>query len=277
MSDLNRNGTDQPQDSARSSALRAEAERHSHRFHPDQPTGSLEPEVPRRFRLRKLKWILRGLLLLAILIAALFFIPRIKAFFSPKIDFSAPDSLSGLLPDETMGYNKIDFSNAILGESREKSDFVVLEQDVTVTSRVSQALANLALFEKSQVIRSYGTGVYTVDLSKLSAKDVTVDEALSSVAISIPHAALAYVTVDLEKTEYEETKKALFAFGEIKLTGEQANLLEQNIEDSMREQLAAEEMLQKADAHALSQVQALFDPIVKSVASNYIVVVVFGS
>ena len=32
------------------------------------------------------------------------------------------------------------------------------EQDVTVSTRVSQALANLALFEKSQVIRSYGTG-----------------------------------------------------------------------------------------------------------------------
>ena len=76
-----------------------------------------------------------------------------------------------------MGYNKIDFSNAILGESRKKSDFVVLEQDVTVSTRVSQALANLALFEKSQVIRSYGTGVYVVDLSALvKESDVAVDE-----------------------------------------------------------------------------------------------------
>lgn len=274
MSDSSRPTPDRVKDDARSSALRAEAQRHSRRLR-DFPEDS-DARVPRRFRLHSLKWILRGLLLLAILVAALFLYPRIQAFFSPKIDLSAPDTLSGLLPDPTMGYNKIDFSNAILGESRTKSDFVVLEQDVTVSTRVSQALANLALFEKSQVIRSYGTGVYVVDLSALSENDITVDESLSSVAIQIPHAALSYVTVDLDKTEYEETQKALFAFGEIKLTSEQTNILEQNIEDAMREQLTTDEMQQKADTHALSQVRSLFEPIVQSVAPNYIVDIAFS-
>ena len=64
-----------------------------------------------------------------------------------------------------------------------------------------------------------------------------MDETLASVTIQIPHAKLSYVTVDLDKTEYDETQKALFAFGEIKLTSEQTNILEQNIEDAMREQL----------------------------------------
>jgi len=149
----------------------------------------------------------------------------------------------------------------------------VLEQDVTVTSRVSQALANLALFEKYQIIRSYGTGVYTVDLSKLTADDVTVDETLQQVTVTIPHAALAYVTVDVEKTEYEETEKALFAFGEIKLTNEQLNLLEQSVDDAMRVQLESDEMMEKADEYAITQVQSLFEPIVQSVAPEYDVVI----
>ena len=274
MPDSNQPTQDRVKDEARASALRAEAQRHSHRFSRNREDS--DARVPRRFRLHHLKWILRGLLLLAILIAALFLYPRIQAFFAPKIDFTAPDSLSGLLPDPTMGYNKIDFSNAILGESRTKSDFVVLEQDVTVSTRVSQALANLALFEKSQVIRSYGMGVYVVDLSALTENDVAVDETLASVTIQIPHATLSYVTVDLDKTEYEETQKALFAFGEIKLTSEQTNILEQNIEDAMREQLTAQDMQEKADAHALSQVQALFEPIVQSVAPNYVVNIEFA-
>lgn len=276
MSDANQPKKDPSRDEARLSALRADAERNSIRRR-QNATEDYETPVSHRRGYRRFKWIMRGLLLLAILITALFFLPKIKDFFTPGIDFSAPDSLSGLLPDEKMGYNQIDFSNAILGESREKSDFVVLEQDVTVTSRVSQALANLALFEKSQVIRSYGTGVYTVDLSSLKQEDIVLDTDLASVTICVPHAALSYITVDLEQTEYEETKKALFAFGEIKLTSEQTNLLEQNIEDTMREQLTAEGMLQKADAHALSQVQALFAPVVESVASDYIVVVEFDS
>ncbi|MEA4939531.1 MAG: DUF4230 domain-containing protein [Christensenella sp.] len=274
MPDSNRPTPERVKDDARSSALCAEAQRHSRRLR-EYPEDA-DARVPRRFRLHTLKWILRGLLFAAIVIAALFLYPRIQAFFSPKIDLSAPDSLSGLLPDEQMGYNKIDFSNAILGESRTKSDFVVLEQDVTVSTRVSQALANLALFEKSQVIRSYGTGVYVVDLSALSENDIAVDEALTSVTIQIPHAKLSYVTVDLDKTEYDETQKALFAFGEIKLTSEQTNILEQNIEDAMREQLTADEILQKADTHALSQVRSLFEPIVQSVAPDYIVNIEFS-
>lgn len=274
MPDSNRPTPDRVKDDARSSALRAEAQRHSRRLR-EYPEDA-DARVPRRFRLHTLKWILRGLLFAAIVIAALFLYPRIQAFFSPKIDLSAPDSLSGLLPDEQMGYNKIDFSDAILGESRTKSDFVVLEQDVTVSTRVSQALANLALFEKSQVIRSYGTGVYVVDLSALSENDIAMDEALASVTIQIPHAKLSYVTVDLDRTEYDETQKAIFAFGEIKLTSEQTNILEQNIEDAMREQLTADEILQKADTHALSQVRSLFEPIVQSVAPDFIVNIEFS-
>jgi hypothetical protein len=150
----------------------------------------------------------------------------------------------------------------------------VLEQDVSVTTRVSYALANLALFEKYQIIRSYGTGVYTVDLSALSADDIAVDETLQNVTVSIPHAVLAYVTVDVEKTEYEETKKALFAFGDIKLTNEQLNLLEQSIDAAMREQLEADDVLANADELAVSRTQALFEPIVQAVAPEYTVEIV---
>lgn len=275
MSEPTRPSADQLRDEARSSAVRDEAARRSRRMQADE-TDRYEREPHGRFRLRHLKWIFRGVVLIAILIAVLFLLPKIKNLLTPDFNIDMPDSLSGLLPDEKMGYNKIDFSNAILGESRTKSDFVVLEQDVSVTTRVSQALANLALFEKSQVITSYGTGVYTVDLSRLSEADISFDQKLGLLTITIPHAALSYITVDVEKTEFEETKKAIFAFGDIKLTNEQMNLLEQNIQDAMREQFLTTGMLAKADVLALSQVQKLFEPIVQSIAPEIVLTVVFA-
>ncbi|MDP3446435.1 MAG: DUF4230 domain-containing protein [Eubacteriales bacterium] len=275
MSEPTRPNAEQLRDESRSAAVHEEAKRKSRRAQRDE-IEHYDSKPRGRFRLHHLKWILRGIVLVAILIAVLFFLPKIKALFSPDINIDIPDSLSGLLPDETMGYNKFDFSNAILGEARAKSNFVVLEQDVTVTTRVSQALANLALFEKSQIIRSYGMGVFTVDLATLSAANISLDSRLKMVTIIIPHAALAYVTVDVEKTEFEETKKALFAFGEIKLTSEQRNLLEQNIQDAMTEQLNSADMLAKADGFALSQVQKLFAPIVQSVASEFVLTVEFA-
>lgn len=275
MSENNRPETDHTRDEARSAAVRDEAMRKSRRA----LDNNTEPDAaePRfRFRLRHLKWVFRGIVLVAIVVAILFLLPKIKSLLSPQINIGIPNSLSGLLPDETMGYNKIDFSNAILGEARAKSDFVVLEQDVTVTTRVSQALANLALFEKSKVIRSYGMGVFTVDLSKLSSADITLDTELHVVSIAIPHAALSYITVDVEKTEFEETKKALFAFGDIKMTTEHQNLLEQNIRDAMTQQLSSADMLERADIFALSQVHDLFAPIVRAVASEFTVSIVFA-
>ncbi len=271
MTDANKPSADQLRNEARSAAVLAEAQK-KHVF---QRTEEAAAQKPRHRS--NLKWTLCGLLLLAILLTAFILVIKTKELLTPNVDLSIPDSLSGLLPDEKMGYSKVDFSNAILGESREKSDFVVLEQDVTVTSRVSQALANLALFEKSQVIRSYGTGVYTVDLSALSDGDVAMDEALQTITVTIPHATLAYVTVDLDKTEYDETQKALFAFGEIKLTNEQRDVLEQSIDEAMRAQLTSEQVLLHADVLALQQIQALFAPIVQAIAKDFSVVVTFAS
>jgi hypothetical protein len=274
MPENNRPSADRVRDEARSAAIRDEAARKSRRAQADE-IERYDREPRGRFRFHHLKWILRLVLLAAIIIAVLFLLPKIKAFFTPDIDIGLPDSFDSLLPDKVMGYSKIDFENAILGESREKSAFVVLEQDISVSTRVSQALANLALFEKSQVIRSYGTGVYTVDLAGLTGADISVDPDLEQVTVSIPHATLAYVTVDVDKTEFEETKKAIFAFGEIKLTNEQLNLLEQSIQDTMKEQLSSTEMQYKADIHALAQVRALFEPIVSSVAPAYVVKTAF--
>ena len=275
MSEQNRPNADHLCDDARSSAVREEAARLSRRKQQDE-IERYDREPRGRFRLHHLKWILRGVVLVAVLITVLFLLPKLKDLLAPDINIDIPDSLNSLMPDEKMGYSKFDFSDAILGESRTKSDFVVLEQDITITTRVSQALANLALFEKSQIIRSYGTGVYTVDLSKLSADNIDYDDKLNLVTITIPRAVLSYVTVDVEETEFEETKKALFAFGEIKLTNEQLNLLEQNIQDAMNEQLIHAELLAKADTAALSQVQKLFEPIVKTIDTAIILSVAFS-
>ncbi len=269
MEQQNRPNAATLKDEARSAAVLAEAEQKKKAHLPPSPDAKERPR--RRVKSRTIRWLLRLILFVVLVIAILIAYANLRDFLTGGLTITVPESLSELLPDKTMGYSRFDFSNAILGESREKSEFVVLEQDVTVTSRVSQALANLALFEKSQLIRSYGTGVYSVDLSKLTEDDVALDNDLKTVTVTIPHAALSYLTVDVDKTEYEETQKAIFAFGDIKLTNEQMGLLEQSIQDAMRAELETADMLSKADASAVTQVQKLFLPLVQAVASDYTV------
>ncbi len=193
-------------------------------------------------------------------------------------------SLSGLLDlgslfgsnqkDEVMGYTKIDFQNAVLGEAREKQELVVLEQDVKVDTEVSNAFANIEILKKTKTIHSYGTGVYTVDMSQITTEKVVVDDAARTVTIIIPHTVLQYVNVDPTKTEFEETEQ-LIPIGDLKLTAEQQNVVDQAIETAMREQLASAEQMAKADEVALLKVAEVYQPIVSAVSDQYLVIAAF--
>jgi len=193
-------------------------------------------------------------------------------------------SLSGLLnlgslfgsgeKDDVMGYTTIDFQQAVLGEAREKQELVVLEQDVKVDTEISSAMANIELFKKTKMIHTFGTGVYTVDMSKITEGKVMVDEAARTVTIIIPHTVLQYINTDPTKTEFEETEQ-LIPIGDLKLTAEQTNVVDQAIEEAMREQLASPEQMAKADEVALLKVAEVYQPIVSAVSNEFLVIAAF--
>lgn len=243
-----------------------------------EPDGPERPRGGRRGRRRMgrlTRKLIGAVVLLALLVAAyLIFWPRLQAVFKPDFNISLPDSVQGLLPDEKMGYNAVDFSNAILGESREQKELVVMEQDVEVTSQISQDLLNISLFAKQKIIHSFGTGVYTVNLEKLSAKDIVFDEATGIITVTVPHAKLGYVSVDVEKTEFEDTRKALLAVGDIKLTAEQKHVLDQDIDASLHEKLENPALLTKADEIALVKVREIFQAPVSALSDAFLVKVV---
>lgn len=249
--------------------LHAEAER-------SRRAKRLRPERPPRRPAGRLLWrlILLAALIVIIIVLLAVFAPRVKD--SLKIEVEMPESFAELLPDGKMGYNRIQFQDAILGETREKSELIVLEQDVQVMTEISQALANIALFEKTQTLLCYGTGVYAVDLSGIGAEQIAFDESARLITVTIPHATLAYVNFDVTKTESGQTKRALFGFGNIKLTTEQMTLLETSVDAAMREKLGAPEALTAADERALICVRELLDPLVKSVSEDFAVKVLMG-
>lgn len=189
-------------------------------------------------------------------------------------EITLPDTLQGLLPDEKMGYNKIDFSNAILGAAREKQELVVMEQDVEVDSEISNALANLDIFKKTKKIHSFGTGVYTVDMSQIDDSHIVVDTDAKTVTVTIPHTVLQYVNVDDSKTTFEDTEHSLLGFGDVKLTPEQQQELDKSINDAMQTELNTKTLFSKADEIGTLKVREIFQPLITAVAEDFIVKVV---
>ena len=230
----------------------------------------------RRHRRGRLRRKLIGILLLLVLLtgAAMFLWPKLqkKEAFSLTID--PPSSLTELLPDEKMGYNTIDFAGAVLGEAHQQRKLIVLKQDLVTTNRITQALANLSLFAKTKIIRSYGTGQYTVDLMGLTTDDIDVDDTLCIVTITIPHAVLDEVIFDVNKTEFGDTERNWLAFGEIKMTAEQQQTLEQSVMDDMKKALQEPSLMEKADERALYEVRQIYQPLISGLSDAYIVKII---
>ena len=210
-----------------------------------------------------------------VIIGLLLFIawPRLSDALFPQPETHVAAELS---EEAVMANTTADISDAILGEARQKSELVVWEQDVQVESKISQALANLAVFAKTKTVHSFGTGVFTVDMGSVDESAIGVDEQARTVTVSIPHAQLQYITKDLEKTEFEDTKHAILGFGDVKLTQEQQNLLEQSIEDAMRVELESEDCLEDADKAALLVVYDVYQPLIAQVDDAYTLEVRFS-
>lgn len=179
-----------------------------------------------------------------------------------------------VLSESGIEQTQIDFQSAILGESRERQMYVVLEQDVTVESHVSQTVLDLDIFRKSRTVQSYGTGCFAVDLSKLTASDITVDDTKRIVSVAIPHAELYSVEYDLANSTFTDDKQGMLAFGELKLTLEQTNELQKSIDAALHDALETKKMYELADETASEQVAALFTPIVQALSEEYTVRIV---
>ncbi len=188
-------------------------------------------------------------------------------------DTTETTTVSGTVIVETF-----DFSDVVLGEARGKSEFIVLEQDVEIETKTSRSLANISFFTKTQTMRTYGTGAYSVDLSKIQDTDIVVDNEKQTVLINIPRATLFSVTPDYDNTQFGDIERRSFlAFGDIEMTQQEQIDIQAVILDAMFEELETTSQFEKADQFAKTKVLELFEPVVKAVSSDFTVRIGFSA
>lgn len=223
------------------------------------------------------KWLVKLIAVLVVIAALAGVYFAAGDYIRDKLGLNGPTitSIEDLKPDEVMGFKKY-VNEAVLGEAREKQDLVVWEQDVTVDTELTSALLNLGIFEKSKIIHTMGTGVYTVDMSKISEASITLDVKAKTVTLAIPHTQLQYIQIDANNTTFEDTQHALLGFGDIKMTQEQQGIVNVEIQNAMRTQLTSDECFADADEAALLMVYETYQPIIEKLAPDLFLNVVFA-
>ena len=129
--------------------------------------------------------------------------------------------------------------------------------------------AKLKIFTKQQVVTYHGTAIYTVDLSGLTGKDITVDNDKQIVTIRIPHARLKLIDIPSDRIEYGEITKGILSFGKLDVTPEEMNELETEARGRIEQKLVEEDRPKEADRFAALSVWEIYQPLVSKIAPGY--------
>ena len=212
--------------------------------------------------------------LLAIALFAYFVLPKINAVnagFEQLVHFdSDADTHDTVLEDQSIfGYKAADFEDAVLGDGSKLKKLEVYTQEVSDVSTITDiGFINWAIFTKTKLITYNGTAVYTVDLSTLKKSDIQYNEEEKTVTLKIPHAQQEEINIPEEKIQFGDTSGGLLAFGELKLTPEQAAQVQAGAREKMQAKLDEDHVLETADRFAILSVWELYSPIIKGLGKD---------
>lgn len=195
-----------------------------------------------------------------------------------QLDFGKPREEYDLVveDDGALGFTAADFAEAMLGDSSQLKKIEVFTQEVADVVTITDAgLANIKVFEKTQVITYHGTATYTVDLSKLEKQDISMDEERKTVTMYIPHCSMEKINIPEDQMEFGDVAKGLLAFGEIKLTPEQHAQIQSAARAKMEDKLEETNALEQADRFAKMSVWEMYQTMVSQVSPEYTLEVEF--
>lgn len=217
----------------------------------------------RRVRKRRLIRKLITLVVVLVLAAAALLVWRSRGF-DQKVD-----AVLGNGAQRTT----LDYKSLLLGDAVERGMFVVLEQEAQVESAVSQSLLGLDIFKVTRTIHAPAKGCFAVDTALLTEADITVNESVKTITISVPSAELYTFEVDFAGANFEDTDRGLLAIGDLSLTMEQNAVLTENLNAACRELFGDAAVLEKADALAVEKLSALFGTVVRNADPSMTVIV----
>jgi len=106
---------------------------------------------------------------------------------------------------------EVNFSDVILSKHNETRKLIVNTQQGTVTIELTDRLIkqlDMDFMKKVQKVTYTGTGYFVVDLDKLTAENIVVDEEKHTVTIKIGHAYLQSIEIDPDNIIIDEVEES---------------------------------------------------------------------
>ena len=168
-----------------------------------------------------------------------------------------------------------DFQEPIILTHGKDSRLIVYTAELSeAVSLASEGWGGFKWTSTYQEAKYVGLAEYTVDLSRLSEKDFTVNNEMKVLTVRIPYAVLSPINILDDKTQFKDTEKGWLGPKDVELTPEQHTTLMLQVKEKMKAQLIDQDIIAKANDEAKLTVAELLSATVQSVDPEFTVVVV---
>lgn len=134
----------------------------------------------------------------------------------------------------------------LINEIKNTNKIIPLEVELSKLITIDKSIGNIDVFEKYKRIKFFANCSYYIDLSNLTDEDIQMDERNTTLNITIPSPEIFSINIIRDKTVYEDTSNGLLRFGDIKLTSEEFDTIQEEVYTSFNETLQSEEIYDKA-------------------------------
>ena len=217
-----------------------------------------------------------GLILVSIFVIRCF--PEKKGEFTDRVASQIEQEMAEnhiVLSAKGVRRTVADFKEPILVTHGKESRLIVHTARLSETiSIASEGWGGWEWTSAYQDVEYEGTAQYTVDLSRLSDDDFSVNNELKTLTVRIPYAELDPINIPAEQIKFRDVKKGWAAPKDIKLSAQENAQLMIRVNNKMKAKLIDENIITQANESAKTVVADLLAATIRSIDPEFTVVVV---
>lgn len=156
---------------------------------------------------------------------------------------------------------KIISEESLVKEIKNVNKIIPLEVELSKTVTIDKSWGELEILKKYKRIRFFANCSYSIDLSQITTDDINIDNKNKELNIILTKPEIFSININREKTEYEESSNGLLRFGEIKLTSEEFDLIQEEVNKGFEETMKSDEIYNKVISNAKISLEKLLDQI----------------
>lgn len=170
-------------------------------------------------------------------------------------------SYSNDLKHSSIDNIKIISEESLVKEIKSVNKIIPLELELSKIITIDKSWGEFDIFEKYKRIKFFANCSYSIDLSQITTNDIHIDNGNKALNITLSNPEIFSININREKTIYEDSSNGLFRFGEIKLTSEEFDSIQEEVYKSFEETMKNDEIYNKVISNTKISLEKLIDQI----------------